>query len=136
MRVQQTTRQRANTKYALEVMWPAIKPENVSGCLQMWRTVCGTAACFGGHCAVDPQFMKQGVYESGGVPTHVDYDTPAAIAWMLFGDRNMFGPRGQFPYLREDALALTDHKLVTRRLEWLLDNSIVKDTIHEPQTQW
>lgn len=122
-KIVQTAQQRANTLEALNVMWPSIRPVEVTKKLEGWR--CGSTACFGGWCAVWPKFQAQGLSPGAeGIPMldgaiNVDADD------VLFGDRNLFNSRDCHP-ADEDCDDETDHELVTHRLQWLLENSEVK----------
>lgn len=56
---------------------------------------CGAAACFGGWCAVEPHFRKQGLKaNSAGEPVFKDPTlTPSEVSERLFGDFQMFMAR-------------------------------------------
>lgn len=131
MIVFQTQQQRDNTLDALNVMWPSIPPEEVSPGLESWYLAsevedgCGSLACFGGWCALWPNFQKQGVVAGlGGRPTsnrtnHFFMSVP----YMLFGNHGLFISRGGF--ISDGGFVGTDHELITNRLTWLLENSTV-----------
>jgi len=133
MKLKVTQQQRDNALEALHVMWPSVPPENVFPDLADWRDGgltlkaphCGTAACFGGWCAWWPSFRAQGVH-----PTY--YGAPdmnesgmlcSEVSQALFGHVGMFAGRGGFP--GEWQTKWTDHEIVTRRLQWLIENSEV-----------
>jgi len=135
-KIKQTTRQRANTIEALEVMWPSVPPENVCEGLKWWRKgkptrrppTCETVACFGGWCAWWPAFKAQGVQANEfGAPCitnarDVCYQA-SAVFIKLFGDYDICAPVGNFEC--EMDFKGTDHELVTHRLKRLLENSEV-----------
>lgn len=127
--IQVTRKQRDNALYARDVMWPSIKPENVSRRLMEWR--CGAAACFGGWVAMYPFFKAQGIFPScEGAPLLAAKSDRVDGQYFLFGIDTIFGPRNGImdglvfgdKRVKED---ITDHQLVTRRLDWLIEKSIV-----------
>jgi hypothetical protein len=131
-KIQVTAQQRANAVEALEVMWPSVPPENVIRHLNHWREdakgtppTCGTVACFGGWCAWWPSFMNQGVKAaSGGAPISPSQAAGQRHAeQFLFGDPEMFDPRGCHP--ADQRFKGSDHDLVTNRLKWLIESSEV-----------
>lgn len=122
--IQVTQQQRDNALYARDVMWPAIKPEQVIDELGRWR--CGSQACFGGHYAANPHFMEQGVSPSpmGGAPRLSNgVNSYFEATDKTFGCVELVEPRGD---MRCDcSFEGTDHELVTHRLNWLIENSEV-----------
>jgi hypothetical protein len=133
VKIKVTAQQRANALEALNVMWPSIKPEKVVSDLQMWTAVpedCNSPACFGGWVARWPEFQKQGVHAGllNGEPIlRVRGRTMYAneVAGVLFGERSLFDVRRGFPYLIEADRRVSSHQIVTRRLQWLIENSEV-----------
>lgn len=138
-------KQRRNAVEARFKMWPSVPPENVSRGLSTWRTDqtnfrpdCDTVACFGGWCVWWPYFKAQGLHaDAEGMPyinrTLGDRDLDDArgtfVAHILFGQRELFFPRGDHPADPHpwDDDRITDHELVTRRLDWLIANSKVEE---------
>ncbi len=128
--ITQTPTQRANTLYALDVMWARVKDYQVTSGLSFWATPCSTTACFGGHVAMDPYFQAQGVSPAlgSGAPIMTDPDMGAcSISQHLFGDPSLFGPRGACD--ADPGPPASDHEVVRQRLQWLLANSGVADTV-------
>lgn len=130
-RIKQTPQQRANTLDALNNLWPSVPPENVIRNLNAWRKDCtgqppdcGTVACFGGWCAWWPAFRAQGVIAGGGGgPLLTDRSPSFYVSDHLFGAGLLFTRRGG---MECDDPFDTDHECVTRRLQWLLENSEVE----------
>ena len=127
-----TKQQRANAIEARDVMWPSVPPENVEPALAAWRRhgsgkpSCGTVACFGGWCAWWPGFRAQGVRaDELGAPTFGNSAMPSEASCQLFGLSEMFRSRGGSGIDRQASYELTDHELVTHRLNWLIENSEV-----------
>jgi len=140
-KIQVTAQQRANALDALNNMWPSVPSKNVHKRLGWWRADthrhgqvnvnvtsgntkpdCGTVCCFGGWCAWWPAFQAQGVYaDKSGYPkiAGVDHNTD----FVLFGSGSMFSPRDYHD--ADEGFKGSDHKLVTRRLKWLIKNSEV-----------
>lgn len=135
-----TQQQRRNAMAARFQMWPSVPPENVIRNLSNWRADdsnfrpdCNTVACFGGWCAWWPFFREQGVRaDAEGMP-YIGEGEPdqhgTFVALHLFGHRALFLPRGDHPADPHpwDDDRVTDHKLVTRRLDWLIANSEVDE---------
>lgn len=135
-----TQQQRDNLLDALNNLWPSVPPENVVRRLAVFRsdrrldgtTVaryedqpdCNTLACFGGWCVAWPNFMAQGLYSSLGAPIMLGGGVSADE--QLFGVAGLFSVRGCFG---EDLRfgAVSDHEVVTHRLKWAIDNSVVVD---------
>jgi len=134
-KIQVTAQQRANALDALNNMWPSVPPENVKKHLSWWREDresnhtntppdCGAVACFGGWCAWWPAFRAQGVTSSSiGAPRLKG--SPFSVATVLFGDFTMFYPSGEHEGDGGPKYRGTDHELVTKRLNWLIQNSEV-----------
>jgi hypothetical protein len=129
-----TKQQRANAIEARDVMWPSVPPENVMPDLGAWRAIkcgrgrptCGAVACFGGWCAWWPGFRAQGVQADGkGMPTLPGMSWASNVSKELFGHSEMFMARGSATIDRHAPYELTDHELVTHRLNWLIANSKV-----------
>lgn len=128
-----TAQQRANAIEARDVMWPSVPPENVAPNLSIWRRDkggpkkrpdCGSVACFGGWCAAWPPFVKQGVRtDISGAPMHGKEESVWLASAHLFGEY-IFDMRGDYPPDRE--FTGSDHELVTHRLNWLIENSVVQ----------
>jgi hypothetical protein len=123
-----TVEQRKNVEIALW-RWKSIPQKNVD--LDTWRMTgrrtkeraeepptCKTIACFGGWLPWMPEFRAQGVVPGMfGSPEMEGYAFTSQIAFRLFGDRDIFAaPQCHL----QDDFGLTDHELVTRRLEALL----------------
>ena len=129
-KIKVTAQQRANAIEARDVMWPSVPPENVYPELATWsdsgkKANCGTHACFGGWCAQWSRFKAQGVYAGPtGAPRVSWSDWASDASEFLFGYDSMFAPRGSFPFSGGGVIG-TDHELVTRRLNWLIENSEV-----------
>jgi hypothetical protein len=136
-KIKVTAQQRTNAIEARDVMWPSVPPENVYenllhfgngfGDVMPEKVDCKTVACFGGWCAIWPEFARQGMVVVRGIPCfggHFGVD--AAIG--LFG-AGIFAVRGRFQHDDRFQLGgwITDHELVTRRLNWLIENSEVVD---------
>lgn len=127
----QTKQQRKNTLEALNVMWPSVPARNVSPDLVDFRKNdeetppdCKTIACFGGWCAWWPGFVRQGVsVGDGGKPVIIGSVWASDAAQFLFGCANLFSGRGGV--ICDDDFHGSNHRLVTRRLQWLLENSRV-----------
>lgn len=125
-----TAQQRANLLEALHVMWPSVPPENVAKDLRFWlrdsrrkRPGCKTIACFGGWCALWPSFVAQGVRPGPlGSPTDDTGAFPSRISERLFGESSLFADRKGWT----DEGPLSDHEVVTFRLQFLLLNSEVE----------
>lgn len=141
MKIKVTQQQRDNALEALNVMWPSVPEENVYPELERWRNdllrtkppTCGTVACFGGWCAWWPPFVAQGIaVELDGRPVVAKFgSTTGALSSMtLFGESSLFdarypnGEREWFDRLPRIECE-TDHAHVTRRLQWLIENSEV-----------
>lgn len=135
-KIKVTAQQRANAVEALTVMWPSVPAANVAHKLSTWRAyneerngppTCGTHACFGGWCAWWPSFRTQGVTsDSTGAPV-MGRAIDGGVARKLFGAKFLFDYRSFLRAHRADhnTELLTDHELVTHRLQWLIDNSEV-----------
>lgn len=130
-----TQQQFKNLKYAAEVLWPNIKPEQVQRGLAMWT--CGTQACFGGWVTRDPYFQAQGVStHPEGDPriTHLEDCCGPDVAAQLFGAAFLFhavptavhSPDLSAAY--QDSAQLTAHELVTARLAWMLEHAQVEES--------
>lgn len=137
-KIRVTPQQRANARFARDVMWPSIPPENVAPKLGFWAkrlngrrlvphiahpvriATCGTIACFGGWVAQNPYFQAQGVRPSDdglpmmttGTATHYG----SGVAFMLFGDAFLF------EYANDPGPA---HQIVTERLDELIKGSVI-----------
>ena len=124
MKIKVTQRQRDNALLMLHKYWPSVPEANVVPQLATWRydsarrkPTCKTVACFGGWCAVVPEFQAQGARPVRGV------GAPNVSSFDLFGEPGLFSSRGRF---ESDAdFTGTDHELVTRRLQWLIAHSEV-----------
>jgi len=127
-KIKQTAQQRANTEYALNVMWPRVSPDKVTANLADWcwdPEDCGSPACFGGWVVRDPFFLNQDIEDTGaGAPVVVGGVDRYEAARHLFGDYHLFRVRGAHP-CDSEGFEGTDHKLVTHRLQYLLANSEV-----------
>ena len=133
-KIQQTKQQRENTLDARYVMWPGVPPKNVARRLEFFREDgeehlpphCGTIACFGGLCAWWPPYRAQGVYTEpvNGAPRLSGIGSAFDVANKLFGQSELFDAVGEHP---ADDKSLSAHENVTRRLNWLLENSEVID---------
>jgi len=134
-KIKVTRRQRGNAIEARDVMWPSVPQENVSGGLCEWREdhghesnppTCGTIACFGGWCQHWPRFQTQ---YRGNRSLHpgrpVGFWQIGESAEKLFGDPLIFNMRGAHPADKLGVMSLSDHDLVTQRLNWLIENSEV-----------
>lgn len=133
--------QRRNALEARDKMWPSVPSENVVRGLRMWRTDgtntrpdCDTVACFGGWCVWWPSFRRQGARaDADGMPYIKGGNHGTVVAHILFGQRELFYPRGDHPADPKprdqleyfDPAHITDHELVRRRLDWLIANSEV-----------
>jgi len=133
-KIRVTQQQRDNLLDALNVMWPSVPPDNVAPNLYTFieggyekDIDCGTVACFGGWCSVWPNYKKQGAFLStGGIPRYqgaAGRDFGTGVARLLFGDM-VFNIRGD--HCVDIGFKGTDHDLITKRLQWLLDNSVVR----------
>lgn len=134
-----TPLQRANALHALNDFWPTIKPEQVSGRLNYWRTerdcegepefvdfdappTCGTVACFGGWVEWHAPFRRQ----MGLNPDKGEADIEALHG--LFGTDsdshtlNIFAERN-WGFDGDIGFEGSDHELVSHRLRWLIDHS-------------
>jgi hypothetical protein len=77
-----------------------------------------------------PTFQAQGVVMLNGAPHMRDQPRlfGTDVSDVLFGLPELFCIRGCGPIARiEQNPALTDHEVVTRRLQWLIENSEVVD---------
>lgn len=96
---------------------------------------CGTVACFGGWCAWWPSFQQQGVTANPlrqsrapwcmGEPV-TGWCGEFGVARYLFGDDRLFHWRDAHSADRTFSPYGSDHELVTHRLRWLLENSVVQ----------
>lgn len=129
-KIQVTAQQRANAIEALTVMWPSVPPDNVYPRLRHFgnsdqllpeRPDCGTVACFGGWCAFWPGFVSQGMEIRYGLPLF-DGEGGTGAGSALFG-ASLFRQRDHLDC--DTGFKGTDHALVTRRLNWLIKNSVV-----------
>lgn len=145
--IQVTPLQRANAIEALNVMWPAIRPDQIIERLLDWRCEpdsdgelstsnvdldqppkCGTVACFGGWCEWYSPFRAQ----MGLDPAEGEADIVALHS--LFGacpgvldegdSQNIFSVRG-YGFPSDNDFEGNDHELVSNRLRWLIENSTV-----------
>ena len=128
MKLSFTDQQIKNIEEAI-VMWATIPPENVYPGLDDWRdfskeihadkVTCNTIACFGGWCCHWPAFKAQGLKaERDGRPRLLDLSGSSVADW-LFGDIDMFLPRGCHP-ADKNSLLVNDHTVVMNRLKTLL----------------
>lgn len=126
---QKFTQQQIDNIEEAIVMWKTVPPENVYPGLDDWRDLskelradtatCNTVACFGGWCCHWPAFKAQGIKaESDGRPGLLDL-SGSQVAEYLFGDRDLFLPRGVHPTDRNSRL-VNDHTVVMNRLKLLL----------------
>ena len=129
--IEVTQQQRDNALYARDVMWPAVPAALVVSELSRWR--CGTQACFGGHVAKTPYFQEQGVIaDDDEAPWMDDCVDFMEVADKLFGHPHTFNSRSYGPEEDFDGVAklkasnLTDHELVTARLNFIINNSTVE----------
>lgn len=102
-----------NTRIAL-VRWKLIAPDEVVPGLHRWR--CGTQACFGGHVMHMPEFahlFNQTSYTPEILET-AEYEKMDCfdVDGYLFDSYELFNPTGE-----QDPEGLTDHEVVTNRLE-------------------
>ena len=128
-----SSRQRANALEARDVMWPSVPAENVTSLLSQWRLdaadeapTCGTVACFGGWCAWWPHFQAQGIQSdhlTGAPRLNGEWGTSMLASERLFGDSTLFLRRND--HSADAGFIGTDHELVTHRLNWLIENSVV-----------
>ncbi len=123
-----TDQQIKNIEEAI-VMWATIPPHNVYPGLEDWRDMskevradkvtCNTTACFGGWCCHWPTFRGQGLKaERAGRPVLLDL-SGSSVADYLFGDFDLFLPRGEHP-ADKNSLLVDDHTVVMNRLKTLL----------------
>lgn len=126
-----TKQQVKNIEEAL-VMWKTVPPKNVFPCLDDWRdfsqehpsskVTCNTIACFGGWCCHWPEFKKQGLKaETDGRPLLGEI-VGSKVAEQMFGDIDLFLPRGVHPADR-NSLLVDDHTVVMNRLVTLLSEA-------------
>jgi hypothetical protein len=123
-----TKQQVQNIEEAL-VMWKTVPPQNVYPGLDDWRdfsherhrgkVTCNTIACFGGWCCHWPAFKEQGLKAGIAGRPCVGVLSGFDSAEPLFGDFDLFLPRGSHPADR-NSLWLDDHTLVMNRLVTLL----------------
>jgi hypothetical protein len=123
-----TKQQVKNIEEAI-VMWATVPPKNVYPGLDDWRDMsqehnsdkvtCRTIACFGGWCCHWPEFKKQGLKaERDGRPL-LNEASGSKVADQMFGDTDLFLPRGTHPADRH-SLLVDDHTVVMNRLKTLL----------------
>lgn len=145
-KIKVTAQQRANAIEARDVMWPSVPPENVYQELANWNAdtdasgararkiaTCGTVACFGGWCAYWPPFQAQGVRLDlfTGAPqvrprSNSDLIPIQSASKYLFGVAGLFAVRDHGDMVDHKApVGVSDHELVTHRLNWLIKNSVV-----------
>lgn len=130
-KIKVTAQQRANAIEARDVMWPSVPAENVAHSLYTWRVgekgndtpTCGSVACFGGWCAWWPSFQAQGVTATWTGAPQLRDKQGAAVGKTLFGEDSMFSVRGI--HTADRNFRGTSHELVTKRLNWLIKNSVV-----------
>lgn len=140
-----TQKQRDNALHARDVLWPSVPALGVD--LNIWSNIehgeeptldstsCSTLACFGGWCAADPYFKRQGLSLLG--LSLLALRKCGGLDKVLFGYCTLFSPEGLGPecgipgnsnpidgftaYRGRDY----DHDLVAWRLDWLVKNSEV-----------
>lgn len=125
-----TQQQRDNQLEARDVMWPSVPEANVDKGLSSWGyfsrqgpPTCGTIACFGGWVEAWPPFREQ---------LGLDYRSTPGWSRLrsLFSsgegkhDDAIFNSRRGHP--ADDGFEGTDHALVTNRLNWIIDNTVVE----------
>lgn len=128
MKASFTAQQIANIKEAI-VMWKTVPPKNVYPGLDLWRdrsqeyytdkATCNTVACFGGWCCHWPAFQDQGVYAGAGGAPELGSLCGGGVAEYMFGDIELFLPRGVHPADRY-CMLVDDHTVVMNRLKTLL----------------
>lgn len=89
---------------------------------------CGTHYCVGGYVATWPWMRRQGVRaDPAGGPCLQGVWVPSDVAAKLFGDRDLFGGRGDHP---ADGLpgaqGLTDYEIGMLRFNWALADPYVR----------
>lgn len=146
-KIRVTPQQRANALEALNVMWPSIRPEQVSHRLYTWREqpgadgtlssddvdlnkppTCGSVACFGGWLEWWPPFRQQLNANPDSGELEIDHlnDLLGAAGTGMFSERNRpLGDRFWAGCPADVDFEGTDHELVTNRLKWLIENSEV-----------
>ena len=109
-----------NSKIALR-RWMEVPRKNVYPELQGWTNEpqkspdCGTLACFGGWVAVMPEFVAMGVRrDHAGRPVGLKTTTSDELAWLLFGDSNIFEVTS---FTEDRETNYNDHKVVKNRLK-------------------
>jgi hypothetical protein len=127
-----TEQQRINVEDALYNMWPSVPKENVYPGLVWWNSgsldskdnltppTCNTLACFGGWCGWWPNFVAQGVTTTFHGAPKINDEVNYQVAGVLFGDTALFKPRQQHPADSQMPYGISDHKMITNRLKWLL----------------
>lgn len=131
--------QLANIDLAARLWGERVTPDKVVERLTVWASphpnMCGTQACFGGHLATWPEFRAMGVRtrkeagEEDPVMRHgPDMDGvqwPYEVASVLFGDEQLFEPRGGHPAgpsydnaPDSDDGSISDYELVVNRLAY------------------
>ncbi len=130
-----TKKQTKNLKEAL-LMWETVPAGNVTRGLDHWRKepyaqpdlsrapTCNTIACFGGWCAHWPEFQRQGVRPApvSGAPKIGNLD-PVEVSELLFGHHQLFSARGNSELDDAGIYSLSDHEVITYRLNRLLKES-------------
>lgn len=118
----------ANTLLAIKLWRKRVKPEDVYPGLEDFSSDCGSLHCFGGHVALWPEFLEQGVYRDsqGGPSVHTSVTDGLFVfgADYLFGEHQLFYIRDNYTMDecikrlvgREAFNALSDHALVNERL--------------------
>lgn len=113
------TRQQYDNLWIAYLRWQEVDPATVD--LHYWN--CGTFACFGGHCAVMPEFKAQGLRLFERPPGHAGIKLGGdEMGWwygmdtasVLFGDSMLFNSRGG---CASDIGASSDWHAVLLRLE-------------------
>lgn len=139
-KIQVTAQQRANAIEARDIMWPSVSEKNVDRDLEDWRVgesstaapSCNSIACFGGWVEWYPKFRQQipeGCLKGGWSWSSVVelFHGPLPTMRISDGSQRMLpeivNTRGYFP--SDIGFTGSDHALVLRRLNWLIENSEV-----------
>jgi len=135
-----------NTFVALNGLLPELTEKMIAKDLEYWKkttgsenSACGTTACFGGWCASDKFFQKQGLYlekeeytdfwGEGGFNLYLKDSSleGADTAVKLFGNYNLFSAKGDYFRIDKydythwdtsiDEKAKTNRQIIKGRLE-------------------
>lgn len=108
----------ANLQHALKLL-ATVKDRQVD--LNLWcaDTECGTIACFGGWCAIDPYFQSLGVslHKAGRYPVIEDlYLYDFEVSNYLFGEEELFQPRHAYTEFTDSTRDMSDREIAIRRV--------------------